>query len=149
MTPSEIEHFFRDKIPLTRAMALRVESWGNGRLILTAPLAQNYNHLGTAFGGSLNALAMLAGYGLIWLALDDGSAHVVIRRGTTDFRKPVRGDLRAVCTAPPEEELAAFRERYQKAGKARITLRVIIEGEDGPAMEFLGEYVAVPDEPRE
>jgi thioesterase domain-containing protein len=143
MTPPEIEQFFREKIPLTRAMAVRVESWENGRLVVSAPLKENHNHLGTAFGGSLNALAMLAGYGLIWLALGDVDAHVVVRKGSADFRQPVRGDLRAICQAPSEEELAAFRARFLAQGKARITLRAEIEGEGGPAVEFEGVYVAI------
>jgi thioesterase domain-containing protein len=143
MTLAEIERYFHDQIPLTRAMGLRVESWENGRLVLFAPLAENHNHLGTAFGGSLNALAMLAGYGLIWLLLEDRTAHVVIRRGSANFQQPVRGDLRAVCVAPGEAELEAFRIRFREQSKARITLRVAIEGQGKPAMEFDGEYVAI------
>jgi thioesterase domain-containing protein len=85
---------------------------------------------------------MLAGYGLIWFLLGDREAHVVIRRSTTNFFQPVRGDLRAVCTAPAEAEIVAFRERFRAQGKARITLPVVIEGEGKAAMEFDGEYVA-------
>jgi len=143
MTPREIEQYFRDKIPLTRAMAVRVESWADDRLVLSAPLEENHNHLGTAFGGSLNALAMLAGYGLIWLLLEDPDAHVVVRRGTVDFLQPVRGELRATCTAPAKPEIKVFRERFASRGKARITLRATLEGDDGMAVEFTGEYVAL------
>jgi thioesterase domain-containing protein len=143
MTPPEIEQFFHDNIPLTRAMGLRVDSWREGRLVLSAPLEPNHNHLGTAFGGSLNALAMMAGYGLIWLKLAEAAAHVVIRRGQASFLKPVRGGLRAVCVSPPEEELEDFRARFRARGKARITLRTTVEGEGGPALEFEGEYVAI------
>lgn len=143
MTVAEIESFFHAKIPLTRAMAVRVESWQEGRLVLAAPLAENHNHLGTAFGGSLSALATLAGYGLIWLALDDRDAHVVVRRGTTDYRKPVRGTLRAICSGPSEREMGEFRHSYRSKGKARIALRVLIEESGETAMEFEGIYVAL------
>jgi thioesterase domain-containing protein len=143
MTPREIEQYFRDKIPLTRAMVVRVESWSDGKLILSAPLEANHNHLGTAFGGSLNALAMLAGYGLIWLSLGDANAHVVVRRGTANFLKPVRGELRAACQVLGEAEMEAFRQRFLASGKARITLLAVIETEEGAAVEFEGEYVAL------
>jgi len=43
-------------MPITRAMGVRVEDYGGRRLVLSAPLEANFNHLGTAFGGSLNAL---------------------------------------------------------------------------------------------
>src|SRR5882757_2142143 len=85
----EIEDYFHTKIPLTRAMGVKVESWDGSALVLTAPLTLNHNHLGTAFGGSLSTLATLAGYGLLWLLLDDPKVHVVIRDSAIRFRKPV------------------------------------------------------------
>ena len=71
----ETEEFFYDKIPITRAMGVRVTKYDGGQLRLAAPIALNHNHLGTAFGGSLSALATLAAYGLIWLEIgrQDGS----------------------------------------------------------------------------
>lgn len=142
MTPPEIERYFHRRIPLTAAMRVRVDSWDGARLVLSAPLDVNHNHLGTAFGGSLNALAMLAGYGLIWLLLDDPEAHVVIRRGTVHFHRPVSGDLRAVCVRPPEEAVTAFRGQFAASGKARLALRVHIPQDKQIAVEFDGLYVA-------
>src|SRR5690606_33240492 len=62
MTGPETEAFLHAKIPLARAMGVRVERCDSEGLVLTAPLEPNHNHLGTAFGGSLAALATLAGY---------------------------------------------------------------------------------------
>ena len=58
--PAALEAFLHEKIPLTRAMGLRVAESSAARLVLEAPLAANVNHLGTAFGGSLHALPTLA-----------------------------------------------------------------------------------------
>jgi thioesterase domain-containing protein len=102
--PAAIEHFLRGKIPLTRAIGVQVESMDPGGLVLTAPLEPNHNHLGTAFGGSLAALATLAGYALLWLELGDQEAHIVIRRSQLDYRHPVTGTLRAFCHRPPPSE---------------------------------------------
>jgi putative thioesterase YiiD len=61
----QIQELLHSKIPITRAMGVKVEDYDGRRLILSAPLDANVNHLGTAFGGSLNALAVLSGYGLL------------------------------------------------------------------------------------
>ena len=89
MTGPETEAFLHAKIPLARAMGVRVERCDSEALVLTAPLEPNHNHLGTAFGGSLAALATLAGYAFLWRELRDPDAHIVIRRSELDYRHPV------------------------------------------------------------
>jgi thioesterase domain-containing protein len=139
----ETEAFFHRVIPLTRAMGVRVISYDGKALVLEAPLAPNHNHLGTAFGGSLTAMATLAGYGLLWLELGDPGAHVVIRESSAVFRRPVLKSIRAVGHRPPAEDLLRFREEFARNGKARLTIKVTIEEDDTAAMEFLGTFVAV------
>src|SRR2546428_12629726 len=97
----ETENFLHQKIPITHAMGVRVTGYDEQALVLEAPLALNHNHLGTAFGGSLGSMAMLAGYALLWLELRDHECHVVIRERTISFRRPLRGDIQAGCH-PPE-----------------------------------------------
>ena len=135
----ETERFLHEKIPLTRAMEVRVESNDERQLTLIAPLAANHNHLGTAFGGSLAALAMLTGYALLWLELGDRDAHIVISESSLQFRRPVRGELRASCRRPAE--LQAFLEAFAAKGKARLKLDVAIDSEGEVAVEFVGTYV--------
>lgn len=147
VTPREIEQFFHAKIPLTAAMGVRVESYDTQRLILTAPLDANHNHLGTAFGGSLAALLILSGYGLLWLELGDAGSHIVVRQTSLDYRRPVRDPLRATCSRPPAEELAEFKETFARRGKARLELRAVVEQDGEVAVEFRGCFVALR-EPR-
>lgn len=136
----ETEKFLHEKIPLTRAMELRVASEDERQLTLTAPLAANHNHLGTAFGGSLAALAMLTGYALLWLELGDRDAHIVISESSLKFRRPIRGELRATCRRPAG--LGAFRETFAAQGKARLELEIEIQAEGEVAVAFRGTYVA-------
>lgn len=124
-------------------MGVKVESYLDGKLVLTAPLDGNHNHLGTAFGGSLATLATLAGYALLWIELDDRDAHLVIGKSEIHYRSPVRGDLRAVCERPDAATLAAFKKHFARKEKARLTLEVTIEGDGGPGVEFRGTYVAL------
>lgn len=143
LLPEEIEEFLYGKIPLTRAMEIRVESYDDDRLVITAPLAPNHNHLGTAFGGSLAAIATLAGYSLLWLELGDKEAHIVIRSSKLSYDRPVRGAIRAICVRPADTVLSRFRKNYERSGKGRVKLAVTIEEEGNVCMDFEGIYVAI------
>ena len=135
--------YLHEQIPLTQAMGVEVAAYDRTQLVLTAPLALNHNHLGTAFGGSLNALATLAGYALLWLELKDRTAHIVIRKSSIQFHHPVHGELRAECRVPNETALAEFHQAFARKGKARLELRVAIVEEGTVAVEFTGTFVAL------
>ena len=139
----ETEEFFHQQIPITRAMGVRVASYDGRQLTLVAPIALNHNHLGTAFGGSLSAIATLAGYGLLWLELRDRACHLVIRRSSLSFGRPVRKEIVAICRQPDEEMLRAFKAEFAQRGKARIGLNVTIEEDGLVAVEFQGLFVAL------
>ena len=144
MSPGrQLEELFYSKIPVTRALGVRVEEYDGQRLVLTAPLRENVNHLGTAFGGSLNALAVLSGYGLLWLELRDTECHLVIRDSSIHYDRPVRGDLRAVCARPDEKALEAFKHQFQQKGRARIVLSATLEDGGVTAVRFRGTFVAM------
>jgi len=139
----QIQELLHSKIPITRAMGVQVEDYDGARLILSAPLAANVNHLGTAFGGSLNALAVLSGYGLLWLELQDAECHIVIRDSAISYERPVRGALRAICVRPEAAALAQFKQTFQQKGKARIALSATIEDQGITAVRFQGTFVAL------
>ena len=144
---SAAERFFHEQIPLTRAMGLRVVADDETGFVVEAPVALNSNHLRTAFGGSINAVATLAAYGLLWLELNDAAAHVVVAESSIRFLQPVRETIRAVCLRPPPDDLAAFRTQFAAKRKARITLRVTVIEAGEPAAEFEGTFVARAEQP--
>lgn len=138
---ADLERFLHEKIPLTVAMGVHVEECDDTRLVLTAPLEPNHNHLGTAFGGSLHAMTTLAGYSLLWWILREPQAHIVIRESTVRYDKAVESTLRATCLAPATGELSRFRETLKKKGKARISLTSTIGDTTQPAVHFHGVFV--------
>jgi thioesterase domain-containing protein len=139
----QIQELLHSKIPITRAMGVWVEDYDGERLILCAPLDRNVNHLGTAFGGSLNAMAVLSGYGLLWLELQEAECHIVIRKSSISYKRPVRGEIRAICFRPEEAALAEFKETFQEKGSARISLSATIEDQGVTAVQFEGIFVAL------
>jgi thioesterase domain-containing protein len=145
MSARDLEAFLNAKIPLTRAMGVRVIETG-ARLVLEAPLEANVNHLGTAFGGSLHALPTLACYAALWTLLREAGldGHVVVKRSSASYRQPVKGTLRAVCLRPTPGLVAEFLADLRRHKKSRMELAAIVEGADGrPAVEFSGTFVAV------
>lgn len=124
-------------------MGVTVEPCDDAAFVLTAPLAVNRNHLGTAFGGSLSAIATLAGYGMLWLQLGDPDAHIIIKSSSISYLLPVRGEIRAICRPPTPHALASFLATFSRKGKARIRLEVAIVEGGQDCVLFSGEFVAV------
>ena len=141
------EQFLHSRIPLTRAMGVRVVASNDTGFVVEAPVALNSNHLQTAFGGSINAVATLAGYGLLWLEIRHQPADVVIRESTIRFHHPIREVIRATCARPQAETLAAFHETFRSKGKARITLQVRVEEDGRVVAELEGTFVALRRRP--
>lgn len=141
-TLRETEEYFHQQIPITRAMGVRVVAHDENGFVIEAPVALNSNHLRTAFGGSINAVATLAAYGFLWLGLHDPSVHVVVAESSIRFLRPVREKIVAICQRPDSEEWAAFQTRFADDGKARIVLRVNVVEQGRNAAEFEGTFVA-------
>jgi thioesterase domain-containing protein len=145
LSSTDLENFLHAKIPLSKAMGIRVVETGPQRLVLEAPLEPNVNHLGTAFGGSLHALPTLACYAALWTLLRERGvdSHVVVKRSSANYRAPVKGTLRAVCVRPSPDEAEGFMADLRRNKKARMDLAAIVEGVNGkPAVEFTGSFVA-------
>jgi thioesterase domain-containing protein len=136
------EKYFHEQIPITRAMGLRVVANDENGFVIEAPVALNSNHLRTAFGGSINAVATLAAYGFLWLELNDASVHVVVAESSIRFLRPVRETIRAICLRPAADDVAAFRTQFAAKRKARINLHVKVVEADETAAEFEGTFVA-------
>lgn len=139
--------FLHEQIPLARAMQMKVTEAGDERVVLEAPLAPNRNHLGTAFGGSLQVLPTLACYSALWMTLREAGydGHVVVRRSHATFHEPLTGDLRATCVRPLTREVATFLATLRRHKKARLELHAEVAGAtpEKPALKFTGTFVAI------
>ncbi len=137
----------RSHLPVTRHMGIRVIGQRDGSLVLGAPLASNINHKRTAFAGSLNATATLAGWSTLWLLLREHglAGHVVIQDSTVHYARPVTSDFEARCAMPSQAAIARLLDAVTRRGRGRIELSVTVEDRAGAAVEFRGRYVVVRD----
>ena len=134
------------EIPLSKAMEIEVVAYGDRRLTFKAPLQPNINHKSTAFGGSLYSIAVLTGWGLLFLLLQERglAGQIVIASSDIRYVQPVSGDLVATCELPEPDACDRFLKLLKRKGKSRIELQAKVLGRNGtPAVEFRGTYVAL------
>jgi thioesterase domain-containing protein len=140
-----VEAYLHEHIPITRAMGLKVIGYDGNTVRLWAPLEPNLNHRQTAFGGSISALGILAGWTLLHLKLGErnGPVQLVIQHSATDYTGPVDQDFTAVCAMPSDHDWDKFTQTFSRYGKARIQLESLIEARGEVLARHTGAYVAV------
>jgi thioesterase domain-containing protein len=132
------------EFPLVKALAIVVESADAASVVLSAPLAPNANHQGTAFGGSLFCVAVLSAWGWLTrhLAALEIDADAVVQESTIRYLVPVEGAIRATLKAPSLADLEKFDRMLQRAARGRIELHVDIHYGEALAARFNGLFVA-------
>ena len=145
MTLDETTRYLHERIPLTRHLGAAVLARDDRSIRIAAPLAPNVNHRSTVFGGSLSALAILAGWAVVHLALRDRhvDAHVVVKRSEMDFDAPVEGSLVVTSTLPPEAEWERFLSTFARRGLARVHVRGTVDTGDVRAGAHQAAYAAI------
>ncbi len=136
-----LEKLLHEQIPLAKAMGVKVIKLDDTSVELTSPLQPNHNHIGTAFGGSLSTLMILAGYCRLFVMMN-GIGHVLLKNTSMRFIKPVNEELRAVAAKPEETLSENFLKIYAKKKRARFVLTSEIILADGTvACQMTGEFV--------
>ncbi len=139
----QLKQTLRTEMPVTLHLGVEPTGYRAGVITLAAPLAANVNHKGTAFGGSLNAIATLACWSSLWLALiEAGTAgEIVIQDSGIKYLRPVAHDFQARSGPVDSAALARLVDAVKRRGRGRITLGSEVLDRDGVAVTFTGRYV--------
>jgi len=133
-------------IPLATAMQVNVRPLADGRQQLHVPLAPNVNDKGTGFGGSVAALATLAGWVETQRQLDRAGVteqvDIMVQRGETHYLLPITADFSAEAQLPDAAELERFQRMYARKGLARLAVGVALHCNGVLVARYEGEYVA-------
>lgn len=142
MNATELEARLLAAIPLARAMGVRVGQADPDAVMLTAPLEPlNINHERTAFGGSLHAVGVLAGWALVTLGLENAPVgYLVIQESQIEYLRPVQGDFAARAVWAGAK--ARFFEGLRRKALARAAVRVEIVCGDQVCAVLTARFVA-------
>lgn len=148
MNSQDLLAYLHKHIPISAAMGISVGTSSDQLVELRAALAPNLNHRSTAFGGSVGSLAVLAGWSLLRIGLDDikPTPQIVIQRTTIEYLTPIRSDFTATCRRPTEETWQRFMQALTRRGRGRLRLSVEVTCDGAAAGHLNGEFVALTDE---
>ena len=145
MSPTELEQYLHDHIPISKAMQVAVVSVQPDGIVLSAPLAPNINHRDTVFGGSASAVAILAAWSLLHtrLVASGISSRLVIQRNTMSYELPISGTFTARSFISSGVGWESFLRMLTRKGRARVTVSCALEYAGQAVGHFEGKFVAL------
>lgn len=134
----QLQSIWHTRIPISKAMGIQATGYDGVTLSARAGLTENVNVHGTAFAGSLYAIAALCGWGMTWLKLKEQGLQgsIVIASGHIDYARPVTADIDVACRFDADAQLEAM-DKLRATGKCRFELSVEI---GAGAARFDGNY---------
>jgi thioesterase domain-containing protein len=140
----ELQHYLHEHIPLSTSMEIGVVGADHHGVTLSAPLAPNINHRDTVFGGSASAVAILAGWALLHIRLnqDSLSYRIVIQRNTMNYERPIRGAFVAVSTIQDSLAWEIFMRTLKRKQRARVSVTVNLFCQEEKVGELEGDFAA-------
>ena len=139
---AELQATWHREIPLAAAIGIEAVAFEpEDGLTVRAPMARNVNLHGTAFAGSLFSIAVLAGWGAVWLALRqaDLDGRIVVIDSHIRYHKAVTSDI--ACVGRTEQTaLASALAALSASGRAVLPVTCAIDARGVRAVDFSGEY---------
>ena len=137
----DLQNIFDKEIVLANKMGLKIESFRDNTLSLQAPLELNINDKKTAFGGSIYSIAVLSGWGLIYLKLKELGikAEIVIYKSEIKYKKAIKSNLEAKCSVE-NVKFEDFIQTFKSKSKSKIQLTSKLYSDNEEAVIFEGIY---------
>lgn len=133
MDLEQLTQTLHHEIPLSQTLGIALQDYRDLTLSVSAPLAPNINHKQTAFGGSLYAVAVLAGWSLVNLRLAEyqedlpARCEVVIYHSDMQYLRGVNDDFSARVEQSDGLRADRFIQRLLRHGKVSCTETIEIE----------------------
>ena len=143
-----LDAFLNKHLPLARAAQVKIDAYDGQSLQVSAPLDANINDKGTAFGGSLYNLCVIAAWGMTDLKAKQLSLEgdIVVAKGEINYLRPLRSRLVAKAFSPDSSMLEKALHSYTVKGRAVFTIRVEIRDEQQQlCVEFIGKYAVLKE----
>lgn len=133
-------------IPVVSGMDLNIQSVNENEVHLKAPLNTHINYEGTAFGGSLNTVAILSAYLLchhIMRIHKLDFKSLVIQDSSIKYLKPIHSDFIAKSFMELAHKNLFIKSLDKKGiGRATVSAQIYNINSQEVSVEFKGRFVA-------
>ena len=145
MDKDYFQKFLEANIPSVSKMGYKLEHLSDEKAVAIAPLSENSNHKGSAFGGGLYNCLVLSSYSWLyhWLESRNHSTSIVIQSASIQYLREARDpQIEGICDAPPPDILQRFESQLSQKKKARILLEAKILSADNQCLARMeGKFV--------
>jgi len=141
---ASLQAYLEAKIPISRSLGTRVQEVTPDLVTIWAPLGPNLNHHGTAFGGSASAVAIMAGWCLVFTKLQwlEQSPSIVIQSNEINYIRPIMEDFIAKAYLADTTRWTFFLDSLRRHHRARAFVDVTLIAGGRVAGSFRGSYGA-------
>lgn len=146
LSAEQLQTYLHREIPLAGAMQLVVETMDANRVRLSAPLGENRNGHGTAFGGAIGSLATLSCWSLLYNQLLEMPTEndLVISKSTINFLAPIRGEFSAEARLPDNFSQASIDKQLLRGRRTRISVTSTVHADGKRCAVLVGEFAVLP-----
>lgn len=145
MTKEELSSLLQQYIPLCRFMKIAVNHLDLHSIETSAPLEENKNMHGTGFAGSLYALSVATGWGLVHNRIETIgiNGQLVVKEATIHYKRPVTSDISLKAELPVglKDDAILNDLDIQKRALFPLIINIISKGKVCGYLE--AEYVVV------
>ena len=140
-----LERMLVREMPVAQSLGFDIAELTTEAVTLRAVFDLNRNHQGSAFAGSVHALAALAGWATVWLTLQEAGirANAVLQDSRIQYLQPVMSDFTATCSFPPPGARMTLLDAVQRHRKGRLGVQVAVHEGAVLVAEFSGRYAAL------
>ena len=144
MNKEILQRYLNERIPISGAMGVEVLEAGLKQVIIRAPLAPNVNHMKTAFGGSVSAVAMLSAWSLLYVRLlnEDIKSNIVIHKTAVTFERPIIDTFTSTTVFDYEPAWEEFASKLKTKNKAGLNLSSILMCGESVTGRLEGHFVS-------
>lgn len=139
-----LSEYIVTNIPILRSVGLDVSELTGNKIKMSAPLFDNRNHYGSAFGGSIATLGIVAGWAILTYKVKEEKVPttLVIKSSHTEYVRPVKNDFHAEVEID-NNDWEKLKTKFAEKGKAGIEVTAKIISDGNVCAEQKSVYVCI------